>query len=234
MKLITTTCAFLLLALAGCGETAPSTENSQLTEQMSENETTEQPVAATNPSDKPGLYARIVTERGEILIDLQFTKTPMTVANFVGLAEGNISNTFRGAGEPYYDGLKFHRVISRANGQAQDFMIQGGDPTGTGMGDPGYKFRDEFHPDLQHDRPGVLSMANSGPATNGSQFFITHVPTQWLDNKHTVFGYVVSGMDVVMNTLQDDVMQKVEIIRNGELAESFDAAQVFKDNAGGN
>lgn len=235
MKLITTTCAFILLALAGCGETATNTENSNSTEKMSENETTEQAEnTAPAPLDREGMFARIVTNRGEIVVELQFTKAPMTVANFVGLAEGTIANNYKGEGEPYYDGLKFHRVISKANGQGQDFMIQGGDPTGTGSGGPGYRFPDEFHPDLKHDRPGVLSMANSGPATNGSQFFITHVPTPWLDNKHSVFGYVVSGMDVVMDTRQGDVMQKVEIIRNGESAESFNAAEVFKQNAGGN
>ncbi|MCL4168579.1 UNVERIFIED_CONTAM: hypothetical protein GTU68_011737, partial [Idotea baltica] len=126
-----------------------------------------------------GIYAKFATTKGDILLSLTFDKTPGTVGNFVALA-----------GQPYYDGLKFHRVIA-------DFMIQGGCPSGTGTGNPGYSFDDEFHPELKHDKPGVLSMANSGPATNGSQFFITHIETPWLDNKHTVFGHVVEGQDIV-------------------------------------
>lgn len=237
MKIFTFTAAFFLLAFTGCSETtatekeASNTEaNTPKTEEIKEKPMENTPQAVT----EEGLYARITTNRGEILIQLTFEKAPMTVANFVGLAEGTIKNSVKPEGEPYYDGLTFHRVISKVNGDAQDFMIQGGDPTGTGSGDPGYKFADEFHPDLIHDRPGVLSMANSGPATNGSQFFITHVPTPWLDSKHTVFGYVVVGMDVVMNSMQGDTMKKVEIIRNGEKAEAFDAAATFKEMAGRN
>ncbi len=176
---------------------------------------------------KDGIYAKITTDRGSILINLEYEKTPITVANFVGLAEGKIKNTAKGEGEPYYDGLKFHRVISVANGDDQDFMVQGGDPTGTGSGGPGYNFDDEIHPDLKHDGPGVLSMANAGPGTNGSQFFITHIETPWLDGKHTVFGKVVEGQDVVDQSLTGDVMNKVEIIRVGGMAESFDAVNVF-------
>lgn len=173
------------------------------------------------------MYAKISTNRGDIVIELEYQKTPITVANFVGLAEGKIKNTAKAEGEPYYDGLKFHRVISVANGDGQDFMIQGGDPTGTGSGGPGYQFDDEIHPELKHDVPGVLSMANAGPGTNGSQFFITHVETPWLDGKHTVFGKVIDGQDIVNQSLTGDVMNKVEIIRVGEDAQKFDAATIF-------
>ena len=149
-----------------------------------------------------GLYAKIRTSKGDILVKLEDEKTPVTVANFVGLAEGSIKNTAKKEGEPYYDGLKFHRVIN-------DFMIQGGDPKGTGAGGPGYHFDDEFHPSLRHDGPGVLSMANAGPGTNGSQFFITHVATPWLDDKHTVFGRVVEGQNVVDSIAQGDEIKSV-------------------------
>jgi peptidylprolyl isomerase len=169
-----------------------------------------------------GIYAKIYTQKGEILLHLTYDKTPGTVANFVGLAEGDIPNDHKKPGEPYYDGLTFHRVIS-------DFMIQGGCPLGTGTGSPGYQFPDEFHPELKHDRPGILSMANAGPGTNGSQFFITHVETPWLDGKHTVFGYVISGQDTVNRIEQGDTLDKVEIIRIGEAAENFDAPAIFKD-----
>jgi len=137
--------------------------------------------------------ATIQTNRGDIVIDLYADKVPNTVNNFVALAR-----------DGFYDGVKFHRVIA-------DFMVQGGDPSGSGRGGPGYKFNDEFHPELVHDGPGVLSMANAGPNTNGSQFFITHVATNWLDNKHSVFGRVRSGQDVVDAIQQGDVMEKVEI-----------------------
>ena len=137
--------------------------------------------------------ATIQTNRGDIVIDLYADKVPNTVNNFVALAR-----------DGFYDGVSFHRVIA-------DFMVQGGDPTGSGRGGPGYRFNDEFHPELVHDGPGVLSMANAGPNTNGSQFFITHVATNWLDNKHSVFGRVRSGQDVVDAIQQGDVMEKVEI-----------------------
>lgn len=168
-----------------------------------------------------GLYAKINTTKGAILLNLEFEKTPGTVGNFVALAEGNLENSAKPQGNPYYDGLKFHRVIP-------DFMIQGGCPQGTGTGNPGYKFDDEIHPDLKHDGPGVLSMANAGPGTNGSQFFITHVETSWLDGKHTVFGKVVEGQEVVDAVAQGDLMDSVEIIRVGEAAEKFNAVEAFR------
>lgn len=171
---------------------------------------------------KDGLYARFETSKGQIVAELHFEKTPMTVANFVGLAEGKIENDARDAGQPYYDGLKFHRMID-------NFMIQGGDPQGTGAGGPGYQFHDEFDSSLTHDGPGVLSMANAGPGTNGSQFFITHLETPWLDNKHTVFGKVVEGQDVVDAIKQNDLIENLTIERVGEAAESFDAPAVFAE-----
>lgn len=168
-----------------------------------------------------GLYAKFNTTKGEILVTLEFKKTPGTVGNFVALAEGNLENKVKPQGTPYYDGLKFHRVIP-------DFMIQGGCPQGSGSGDPGYKFDDEFHPDLKHDGPGVLSMANAGPGTNGSQFFITHVETPWLDNNHTVFGKVVEGQNVVDAISQGDKIETLEIIRVGAEAEAFNAIEAFR------
>ena len=168
-----------------------------------------------------GLYAKFNTTKGEILVALEYEKTPGTVGNFVALAEGNLENSVKAQGTPYYDGLKFHRVIP-------DFMIQGGCPLGTGTGNPGYKFDDEFHPDLKHDGPGVLSMANAGPGTNGSQFFITHVATPWLDNNHTVFGKVVEGQDVVDAIAQGDSIDSLEIIRTGDAAENFNAVEAFR------
>ncbi|RIV45369.1 peptidylprolyl isomerase [Flagellimonas pelagia] len=168
-----------------------------------------------------GIYAKFNTPKGEILVKLTHDKTPGTVGNFVALAEGNMENSARPQGKPYYDGLKFHRVIA-------DFMIQGGCPLGTGTGDPGYKFDDEFHPELQHDTPGVLSMANAGPGTNGSQFFITHVATPWLDNKHTVFGHVVEGQDVVDAIAQGDTIDSLEIVRVGDEAQTWNAIEAFR------
>lgn len=173
-----------------------------------------------------GLYAKFNTSKGAILVNLEFEKTPGTVGNFVALAEGNMENKVKEQGTPFYDGLNFHRVIA-------DFMIQGGCPQGSGMGDPGYKFADEFHADLKHDRPGILSMANSGPASNGSQFYITHIETPWLDNKHTVFGNVVEGMDVVNSIAQDDKLESLEIVKVGPDAEAFNAIEAFRTFEGG-
>ncbi|MCM0666118.1 MULTISPECIES: peptidylprolyl isomerase [Flavobacterium] len=167
-----------------------------------------------------GIYAKFNTSKGSILVKLTHDLTPGTVGNFVALAEGNMENKVKPQGQKFYDGLTFHRVIA-------DFMIQGGCPKGTGTGDPGYKFDDEFHPSLKHDRPGVLSMANSGPGSNGSQFFITHVATPWLDNKHTVFGNVVEGQDVVDAVAQGDNLESVEIIRVGEEAQKWNAIEAF-------
>ena len=171
---------------------------------------------------KEGLFAQIKTSKGVIEIQLEFEKTPGTVGNFVGLSVGEIKNSNKELGKPYYDGLKFHRVIN-------DFMIQGGCPIGTGTGDPGYKFDDEFNADLKHDKPGILSMANSGPATNGSQFFITHIETPWLDNKHTVFGHVIDGLDVVNSIVQDDEIINIKINAVGEKAQSFDPVKAFEN-----
>ena len=170
---------------------------------------------------KDGLYARFHTSTGQILAELEYEKTPGTVGNFVGLAEGNLENDAIPQGKGYYDGLKFHRVIP-------DFMVQGGDPKGTGSGGPGYQFDDEIVPDLKHDKPGILSMANAGPGTNGSQFFITHVPTPWLDGKHTVFGHVVEGQEVVDQIEQGDEIEKLEILRQGEEASRFNAVETFR------
>lgn len=171
---------------------------------------------------KDGLYAEIETSKGNIIVELNYKKAPITVANFVTLAEGkNNFVTPDLKGKPFFDGLLFHRVIS-------NFMVQTGDPIGNGSGDAGYKFRDEFT-DLKHDKPGVLSMANSGPNTNSSQFFITHVETPWLDGKHSVFGQVVEGQDVVNAIVQGDMMNSVTIIRKGEDVKKFDAVKVFND-----
>jgi peptidylprolyl isomerase len=174
-----------------------------------------------------GLFARIATSRGDIVVRLEFQKTPLAVCNFVALAEGRMTAA---GGKPYYNGLTFHRVISRSNGDAEDFMIQGGDPLGNGRGGPGYRFPDEFDPGLRHDGPGILSMANAGPGTNGSQFFITIVPTPHLDGKHTVFGRVVEGQNVVNSVKQGDKIERITIIRNGPAANAFKADQTAFDN----
>ena len=164
---------------------------------------------------KDGIYAIIHTDKGDIVLELEYKRCPMTVCNFVGLAEGTLN--MADIGTSFYDGLNFHRVI-------KDFRIQGGCPKGDGTGGPGYRFPDEFNPELKHDGPGVLSMANAGPGTNGSQFFITHVATPWLDGKHTVFGHVLEGQDVVNNIEQGDRINSVEIVRIGADAEAFDTS----------
>lgn len=171
-----------------------------------------------------GLYAEIITSKGTIIADLEYKKAPVTVANFVSLAEGDnplVDKQFKG--KKYYNGIKFHRV-------EPNFVIQAGDPTGTGAGGPGYVFMDEFTPELRHNQAGTLSMANSGPTTNGSQFFITHRETPHLDDMHSVFGYVIQGMDVVNEIQQgSDVIKEIKIIRVGKDAKKFNAPKVFKN-----
>jgi len=182
-----------------------------------------------------GLYAEFITNKGTMVAKLTFEKTPVTVANFVALAEGNhpmVDSIYKS--KKFYNGITFHRVMDK-------FMIQGGDPTGTGSGSPGYKFGDEFDETLKHDKPGILSMANSGPATNGSQFFITEIPTPNLDNKHAVFGELVLGLeiqDTISNVktaarnkpVEDVVIEELNIIRQGFAARNFDAVKLGKPN----
>ena len=174
----------------------------------------------SNSSLNDGLYAEMDTTKGKILLQLEFEKTPNTVGNFVGLAEGtkDFNTSRRTPGQPFYDGLTFHRVIP-------DFMIQGGCPDGVGSGGPGYEFEDEIDASLKHDGPGILSMANAGPGTNGSQFFITHCATAHLDGKHTVFGRVIEGQDVVDAIEKDDIIETVKVIRQGSPAEEFSVGE---------
>ena len=167
-----------------------------------------------------GVYAHFFTSKGKILLFLEVEKAPMTSANFIALAEGKSMILGQEFKKPLYNGVKFHRVI-------KDFMIQGGDPLGNGEGGPGYKFYDEFHTDLKHVGPGILSMANSGPNTNGSQFFITHVKTPWLDNKHSVFGHVVEGQNVVDAIQQNDIIDSIQILRIGKFFQNYKPSQVF-------
>ncbi len=235
---------FIAMVLIGCtksdnteenqnNSTKQSSDSSELIEnnltadsKPSENDNTNVQTKSDENSDN-GVFAEMETSKGTILIRLFYKQVPYTVANFVGLAEGNREwkdpKTRGNKKNNFYDGLKFHRVIP-------NFMIQGGDPMGNGRGGPGYKFADEFIESLKHDRPGILSMANSGPNTNGSQFFITHVPTPWLDGKHSVFGEVIEGMDVVNSIVQNDQIKSVNILRKGSDANTFDAPKFdYKD-----
>lgn len=211
-------CAMLIIGLGLSDAASADTDKT-----ISQKQPGKDKLLPTDASQKlpDGLYARLRTSKGDILCRLEFKKTPLTVCNFVGLAEGKLDTKTR-RGQRYYDGLKFHRVIA-------DFMIQGGCPLGTGTGGPGYQFPDEITRELRHSKPGTLSMANAGPGTNGSQFFITHKATPWLDGKHTVFGNVIEGQDVVNAVRQGDVINSVEIIRVGKEAEAFTADQAMFD-----
>ncbi len=169
-----------------------------------------------------GVYANISTQKGNIIVKLEYEKAPITVANFINLAEGKIKNISKSKGIPFYDGLIFHRVIN-------NFMIQGGCPEGKGTGGPGYEFEDEFHKDLKHNKAGTLSMANSGSNSNGSQFFITHTPTNWLDGKHSVFGYVISGQEIINEIQNNDKIESIIIERIGSSSKKWNSIKVFND-----
>ncbi len=209
----------LIFACGSSPSTAVLTDQTAVAEPVTK---PQQPAKAVENKDLgEGLFAEFNTSKGTIVCQLEYQKVPMTVANFVALAKGEQKNTAKGAGVLYYDGIVFHRVIP-------NFMIQCGDPTGTGRGGPGYVFPDEFDPSLKHDKPGILSMANAGPGTNGSQFFITHVPTPWLDGMHTIFGHVVSGQDVVDAIQQGDSITTLKIIANGADAKAFDENKVLE------
>src|SRR5690606_29743207 len=212
--------AGMALILACGSSPAPDTAIA-LSAEKPENNPKHPPTAVQNNEMGEGLFAEFTTTKGTIICQLEYAKTPITVANFVALATGSQPNSAKGAGEPYFDGIVFHRVIP-------NFMVQGGDPTGTGRGGPGYVFPDEIDPSLKHDRPGILSMANAGPGTNGSQFFITHVPTPWLDGKHTVFGHVITGQDVVDAIQQGDSIKSLKITAKGDAAKAFDAKAVLE------
>ncbi|MFA9290241.1 MAG: peptidylprolyl isomerase [Solirubrobacteraceae bacterium] len=172
-----------------------------------------------------GIYALAETTSGNITIMLDYKNAPYTVSNFVGLAEGSIENTFRKKGEPYFDGLTFHRI-------EENFVIQGGDPLGNGTGGPGYEFENEISPNLKHDKKGVVAMANAGPNTNGSQFYITLGATSFLDGNYSVFGLVVEGLEsidkIVKNKAGKNIIKSIKIKRIGNEAKNFNAALVFK------
>jgi len=202
----------VLLFTYSCTNSPAEKKTEPITGQSEEVQTTE--------DDGNHIYAVFETEKGDFTIELAYDVTPLTVANFIALAQGDMPNPYKPQGDPFYDGLTFHRVIP-------DFMIQGGDPVGTGSGNPGYSFKDEFTY-LKHDRPGTLSMANSGPNTNGSQFFITHKATPWLNGKHTVFGYLVEGQPIIDKIEKGDRIVHIKIVREGDQAKAFDAIMVFE------
>ncbi len=210
-KLLALTAALLMVAATGCAASKKGLTADQAQKAI---------------AGKDGLFAIIDTDNGAIACELFYKDAPLTVTNFVGLAEGTLNAA---KGKPFYDGLKFHRVISKANGDNQDFMIQGGDPRGNGTGGPGYTFPDEFVPTLRHDKPGRLSMANSGCNTNGSQFFITIAPTTWLDDVHTIFGEVVFGQETANTLKQGAAIKTVTIVRQGDDAKKFTATQADWD-----
>ena len=218
MKKVAYSLLGLIFFLTACNHNSDS--------KQTENVNDEVPQTAPSPPPPPMetktdfILAHIKTNKGEIVCDLEFEKTPLTVASFLGLAEGKIKNDAKAMGKPFFDGLTFHRVMS-------DFMIQGGDPMGTGQGGPGYNFVDEFDQLLQFNGAGVLAMANAGPNSNGSQFFITHKETPWLTGKHTIFGHVTQGQDVVNKIAQGDIIQSITFERKGEKATAFDEVAVF-------
>lgn len=224
MKTINFSMLFWAGLLAACSANGNKPQAASLNEAMNQTTQTTQSMTQENLNwrNTPGLYAQFQTNKGNIVCQLEYQKVPMTVGNFVALAEGKMKNSAKPVGTPFYDGLTFHRVIA-------NFMIQGGDPQGNGMGGPGYQFEDEFDPTLRHNGPGILSMANAGPGTNGSQFFITHKETPWLDGKHSVFGHVVEGQNVVDAIAQGDKIDKLTIIRVGDEASKFDALKAFND-----
>lgn len=225
MKVSNFSMLFFAGLFAACNANGNKPESNTLSEAMNQStETTQQNMAQENLNWKntDGLYAQFETSKGTIVCELEYKKVPMTVGNFVALAEGKMKNNAKPEGTPFYDGIVFHRVIA-------DFMIQGGDPQGNGMGGPGYQFEDEFDASLRHSGPGVLSMANAGPGTNGSQFFITHKATPWLDGKHSVFGHVVEGQSVVNAIAQGDKIDKLTIVRVGDDAQKFDGLQSFNN-----
>lgn len=210
---------------SSCNANANKNEESNMnnTNEPANATTTQSAAAGNNWRETPGLYAEIVTSKGPIVISLYYQKAPVTVANFVGLAEGKIENGKKPLGTPFYDGLTFHRCIHTP----QPFMIQGGDPAGNGSGGPNYKFDDEFDLSLKFTKPGLLAMANAGPGTNGSQFFITETNPSWLDYKHTIFGETVEGYNLVPTIENGEVMSKVNIVRVGKDAEAFDAVAIW-------
>ncbi|MFT5723011.1 MAG: peptidyl-prolyl cis-trans isomerase A (cyclophilin A) [Bacteroidia bacterium] len=223
MNLLKYTALLLTFAFVGCGPT----EKKPTTQTTKTREKKVLPTAEILAKYGEGLYAQINITEGNVLCRLEVEKAPLTVANFVALSEGTMPNDAKPLGTPFYDGLNFHRVINKANGDSYNFMIQGGDPDGNGQGGPGYQFRNEIHPMLNHSGPGTLAMANSGANTNGSQFYITNAAQPSLDGSYNVFGKVVEGQLSVDQTLVGDKIHYIAIIRVGQAAESFDAVTTF-------